>query len=113
MLNLTDEQLTGFKQWKQNVLRKIDVMQAVIEEANPKDYAKNNFYQRLNGVKEEIEIFNIRNSSATYKIFSENIETERLFGSCLRRYICRIERRMEKSALLAKELEQLEEMFEI
>lgn len=91
MLNLTEEQVDDFKEWKQDYLEKIDLMREVIKISNPTGYAENSFYKLLGEVAIIVDDFTVETNEACYRAL---ITEERIFGYCIKEYItdisCRI-----------------------
>lgn len=111
MLNLTDEQRQDFKNWQKETLKDISIMRATIQTAIPTEWKENNFYKTLEKVEDVIKDFSVANTFIRYK--KEEVKSEMKAGSCLREYICTIQKLTGNSALLAVRLDALEEIFEI
>lgn len=88
-LNLTEQQIDKFDDWKADYLTKIHFMREVIETSNQGKCEENGFYKALGKVAEEIDSFEILSNYAIYGTM--RLTSEKKFFFYLSEYLNKID----------------------
>lgn len=90
MLNLTDEEVRKFNEWKAAFIEEVDIRRETIKLVKPEDYQADELYMKLGDLYKELDAFTVTKGYAFFRV-DNRVENERKFGSALETCLRRIE----------------------